>query len=89
MELEVRVAAHAIGLLADVVGERAVRAAERIGTPDGDGWQRLRLSVDWPAEVPARMVAMGDRLEVLEPAEVRDAVLATAERVVNRYRAIS
>ena len=87
MELEVRVAPHSIGLLADVVGGRAVRAAERIGPPDDDGWQRLRLSVDWPEEVPARLVSMGDRLEVLEPAEVRDAVLATAERVVNRYRA--
>jgi hypothetical protein len=35
------------------------------------------------------MVAMGDRLEVLEPETVRAAVLATAERVVSHYRAIS
>jgi predicted DNA-binding transcriptional regulator YafY len=89
VDLEVRVDARAIGILADVVGERAVRAAERIGPPDADGWQRLRLTVDWPEEVPGRLVAMGDRLEVLEPAEVRDAVIATAERVVERYRAIS
>ena len=87
IELDVRVAPHAIGILADVVGERAVRSAERVGEPDADGWQRLRLSVDWPEEVPARLVAMGDRLEVLEPTEVRDEVLTIAERVVNRYRA--
>jgi predicted DNA-binding transcriptional regulator YafY len=89
MDLEVRVAPHAIGLLAEVVGGRAVRSAERLGPPDPDGWQRLRLTVDWPEEVPTRMVAMGDRLEVLEPAEVRAAVLSTAERVVSRYRALS
>jgi predicted DNA-binding transcriptional regulator YafY len=89
VDLEVRVDAHAIGILADVVGERAVRSAERIGPPDADGWQRLRLTVDWPQEVPGRLVAMGDRLEVLEPAEIRDAVIATAGRVLDRYRAIS
>ena len=89
IELEVRVAPHAIGLLADVAGERATRAAERIGPPDEEGWQRLRLTVDWPEEVPARMVAMGDRIEVLEPADVREAMLATAERVVSRYRSVS
>jgi predicted DNA-binding transcriptional regulator YafY len=89
VDLEVRVDARAIGILADVVGERAVRAAERIGPPDADGWQRLRLTVDWPEEVPGRLVALGDRLEVLEPAEIRAAVIATAERVVDRYRTIS
>ena len=89
VDLVVRVDPRAIGILADVVGERAVRAAERIGPPDAEGWQRMRLTVDWPAEVPGRMVAMGDRLEVLEPVEIRDAVIATAERVLDRYRAIS
>lgn len=89
IELDVRIAPDAIGRLADVVGERAVRAAERIGPPDEDGWQRLRLQVDWPAEVPARLVAVGDRLEVLEPSDVRDAVVAIAERVVDRYRVLS
>ncbi len=87
MDIEVRVAPDGFHRLADVVGGRAVRAAERIGPPDADGWQRLRLSVDWPEEVPARLVAMGDRLEVIEPVEVRDQVLATAERVLSRYRA--
>jgi predicted DNA-binding transcriptional regulator YafY len=89
VELVVRVDPTAIGILADLVGERAVRAADRIGPADADGWQRLRLTVDWPEEVPGRLVAMGDRLEVIEPAEVREAVLAIARRVVGRYRAVS
>jgi predicted DNA-binding transcriptional regulator YafY len=89
VEVVVRVDPTAIGILADVVGERAVRAAERIGPVEADGWQRLRLTVDWPEEVPGRLVAMGDRLEIVEPAEIRDAVVAIAERVLDRYRAIS
>jgi predicted DNA-binding transcriptional regulator YafY len=52
---------------------------------DADGWHRLRLTVDWPEEVPGRLVALGDRLEVLEPPEVRDGVRAIAERVLTRY----
>lgn len=84
MEVTVRIDPRAIGLLADLVGERSVRAAERIGE-DADGWRRLRLTVDWPEEVPGRLVALGDRLEVLEPPEVRDGVRAIAERVLSRY----
>ena len=89
VEVVVRVDPTAIGILADVVGERAVRAAERIGPVEADGWQRLRLAVDWPEEVPGRLVAMGDRLEVVEPAEIRDAVVAIAERVLDRYRVVT
>jgi predicted DNA-binding transcriptional regulator YafY len=84
MQVTVRIDPRAIGLLADLVGERSVRSAERMGE-DADGWRRLRLTVDWPAEVPGRLVALGDRLEVLEPPEVRDGVRAIAERVLTRY----
>ena len=89
VEVVVRVDPTAIGTLADAVGERAVRAAERIGPVDADGWQRLRLSLDWPQEVPGRLVSMGDRLEIVEPAEIRDAVVAIAERVLDHYQALS
>jgi predicted DNA-binding transcriptional regulator YafY len=89
VDVTVRVDPTAIGMLADAVGERAVRAADRIGPVDADGWQRLRLTVDWPEEVPGRLVAMGDRLEIVEPAEIRDAVVAIAERVLDRYRVSS
>jgi predicted DNA-binding transcriptional regulator YafY len=84
IDVTVRVDRRAIGLLADLVGERSVRSAERIGD-DVDGWRQLRLTVDWPEEVAGRLVAMGDRLEVLEPSEIRDGVRAIAERAVSRY----
>ena len=85
IEITVRVDPRAIGLLADLVGERSVRAAERLGEDDATGWKHLRLTVDWPEEVPGRLVALGDRLEVVEPAEIRDEVRSIAERVLSRY----
>jgi predicted DNA-binding transcriptional regulator YafY len=85
IEITVRVDPRAIGILADLVGERSVRDAERIGDDGPDGWRQLRLTVDWPEEVPARLVALGDRVEVVAPAEIRDRVRTTAERVLSRY----
>ncbi len=85
IEITVRVDPRAIGVLADLVGERSVRDAERIGDDGPDGWRQLRLTVDWPEEVPARLVALGDRVEVVAPAEIRDQVRTTAERVLSRY----
>jgi predicted DNA-binding transcriptional regulator YafY len=89
VEVLVRIDPHHYGSLADLVGERAVRAADRVPDDRADGWHRLRLSVDWPAEVPARLAALGDVAEVLEPAEIRDRVIDTAERVLARYRSLS
>ena len=85
IEITVRVDPRAIGLLADLVGERSVRAAERIGEDEATGWKHLRLTVDWPEEVPGRLVALGDRVEVVGPAEIRDEVRSIAERVLSRY----
>ena len=81
----VRVDPDALGALADLVGERALRRAERLDGQDADGWCRLRMAVDWPEEVPARMVAMGGRLEILDPPEVRDEALRLARRVIERH----
>jgi hypothetical protein len=39
-----------------------------------------------PEEVATRLLAVGPSLEVLEPAAVRERVIAVAGRVVERYR---
>ncbi len=84
----VRVDPRRIGELADVLGERAVRAAERVDEDAKDAWPHLRLSVDWPEEVPARLMAMGDHAEVLEPADMRARVADIARRALERYRPV-
>jgi predicted DNA-binding transcriptional regulator YafY len=85
IEVTVRVRPERIGDLADAVGGRAVSEAERLADPDPDGWDRLRLRLDWPREVPGRLLSLGADLEVLEPGEVRDRMLSVASEVLQRF----
>ena len=86
----IRIHDRAISFLADLVGERALRAAERLDPlPGDDGWTRLRLSIDWPEEVPGRLVALGGAVEILEPLELRDRALTLAREVIARYAPVS
>jgi predicted DNA-binding transcriptional regulator YafY len=86
VEVVVRIAADQAWRIADVYGRATLDAAERLDDPDPDGWLRLRLRVSWPDEVATRLLAVGPNLEVLEPADVRERVIAIAGRVVARYR---
>jgi predicted DNA-binding transcriptional regulator YafY len=81
----VRVAPNRIGMLADFVGSKAVEDAEVLDEPDPDGWTRLRLRVDWPEEAPGRLLALGGDLEVLQPVEVRERLVALAKGAVARH----
>ncbi len=70
--------------LESAVGFATVERAERLDEPE-PGWLRLRLDLGWPDEVPGRLLSVGSSLEVLEPTEVRERVIATARRVLERY----
>lgn len=85
IDVALRVDPDALGVLADLVGERALRRAERLDEPDPDGWYRLRLSLDWPEEVPGRLVALGGRAEVLDPPDVRERMVTAARNVLARH----
>jgi len=87
IDVTVRVAPAAIDQLAELVGQRAVRAAETLPVEDPDGWRHLRLSIDWPEEAPARLLAVGDGIEVLEPPNVRRRIGELAEAAAGRYGA--
>lgn len=89
VDLVIRLDPGARGMLEDAVGVRAVRAAEPLDDSGADGWLRLRLRVDWPEEVPGKMLALGDRVEVLEPTEVRADMVRLAERTIARHGAVS
>jgi predicted DNA-binding transcriptional regulator YafY len=86
IEVVVRIAEDQTWRIADAYGRAAVDAAERLDEPDPEGWLHLRLKVSWPEEVASRMLAIGPSIEVLEPADVRERVIAIAGRVVARYR---
>ena len=85
VSVTVRVDPDALGVLADVVGERALRRAERLEEADPDGWYRLRIDVDWPEEVPGRLLAVGGALEILDPPEIRERAIALAEGAIARH----
>ncbi len=85
VEVSVRVAPGAIGALIDLVGERAVRAAEPLPSDDPTGWRHLRIIVDWPEEVPGRLLAGGDAIEVTDPADVRERMRQLADAALRRY----
>ena len=83
----VRVAEDRVGALADAVGYATVEGAERLTEPDPDGWLRLRLELSWPDEAHLRLLAAGSSIEVLEPPEVRERLIASATRILARYDA--
>ena len=83
--ITVRVDPGSLGILADLVGERALRGAEKLDGSDADGWYRLRLSVDWPEEVPARLLGVGGGLEILDPPQIRERALELARGVIERH----
>ena len=81
----IRVAPGKLERLAEFVGWRAIEQAEDIDEPDPDGWKRIRLRLDWPEEVPGRLLGIGGDLEVLDPPEVRRELVALASGAVARH----
>ena len=87
--ITIRVDPRVLGDLADAVGARALREAERIDVADAEGWNRLRLSVDWPDEVPGRLLALGGAVEILEPADVRQRAVELAQAHLTLHPPVS
>lgn len=85
VDVVVRLPADRLGRLHAAVGDRAMAGAERLGEP-ADGLIRVRIRLPWPDEVPGQLLAAGSAVEVLEPPEIRERVIASAERIVARYR---
>jgi predicted DNA-binding transcriptional regulator YafY len=86
VEVHLRVAPDRIGWLRRAVGDRAVDAAVTLEADgDPDGWTHLTLRLDWPDEVPAMLLAVSPHLEIIEPVEMRDRLVAIARATLARY----
>ncbi|HEX7951070.1 MAG TPA: WYL domain-containing protein [Candidatus Limnocylindrales bacterium] len=85
VEIVVRVPGDETWRLADAVGERAFREARRSGPADPDGRETFRVTVAWPEELTGRFVAAAPEVEVLEPARLRDEILAAARTAIEAY----
>jgi predicted DNA-binding transcriptional regulator YafY len=84
----IRIDPAVIGVLAEALGSQAVRNAETIPASDPDGWVHLRVTADWPDEVPGRLISLGSRAEILDPPEVRDRAIILARRMLERHGAL-
>ncbi len=87
LAVTVRVDPDRIWMLAMMCGAAAVQRAERVDVPDPQGWAHLRIEVDWPDEAPNRFVALGGHAEVLEPPDLRTAIIELARASLERHAA--
>jgi predicted DNA-binding transcriptional regulator YafY len=66
------------------------RAADRTAhPPDRDGWRQVTVPIESVDHASREMLRLGDQAVVLEPAALRDALLATARQMLGRYEAAS
>ena len=85
IEVVLRLAGDRLPRLHGVIGDRPFDTIERLEEPDPDGWQRVRLKLDWPNEVVSQILAVGSECELLEPVELRERIAAQARRVASHY----
>ena len=53
--------------------------------PDGDGWVTLNVNFDHENEACFLVLGLGSRVEVIEPASLRERVVAEAKKILERY----
>jgi predicted DNA-binding transcriptional regulator YafY len=85
VDVEIRVRPDRLDRLRSAVGNPVIQAAETLAEPDPEGWLRLRLRLDWPADAARTLLSAGRWVEVLGPPEIRARVAATARAVAERY----
>ena len=85
LEVVIRVRPDHLDALAETVGQAAMRGATPLPGGDPDGWSRLRLKLEWPAEAHEQLLRLGSAVEVLEPVELRRRVVEAAQGVLERY----
>ena len=84
--VDVRIAEDRLWRISNVIGHAVLDAAERSTDGEAPGMVRLRMSLDYPDEVPGQLLAVGPNLEVIGPPEVRERVIKLADLVAARYR---
>jgi predicted DNA-binding transcriptional regulator YafY len=61
----------------------------KIESPDPQGWFKLRVVFDAFGEARMRVLGLGTGIEVLEPVELREAVIGTAQAIVDFHNQLS
>jgi predicted DNA-binding transcriptional regulator YafY len=87
---QIRVRVDRIGArsLATHVGvESADPALAAAGPPDAEGWRTLDLAVESAQVAGHQLIALGEHVEVLEPADLRDEMARVGRAVAARHTA--
>jgi predicted DNA-binding transcriptional regulator YafY len=84
-DVVVRVRAERQGRLREIVGNRVMDDAQQLPDDEAPAWVRFRLALDWPDEIPGRLLALGPDLEIVEPTTLRTEIAALAGGVLGRY----
>jgi predicted DNA-binding transcriptional regulator YafY len=81
----VRASPQLVAIMPQLFGERAQALIERAGAPDAEGWIALTLTFESFDAALGRVASFGTMAEVLEPRELRAALLELARGIVEFY----
>ena len=59
---------------------------ERIDPPDASGWQAVVMRFQYEADAVEAILSYGTQVEAVDPPDLRDKVIALAERVIAFYK---
>jgi len=85
--LRIRVSPAVLPALPRRLGRTDLTTVEPVGPPDADGWRTLELEFDTLEEARAGILQLGDGVEALEPAELRESLRKAIGKLVALYRA--
>jgi predicted DNA-binding transcriptional regulator YafY len=84
LTIKIRLAPHRLDGLGDYVGGGAAARAVVLDEPDPEDWTHLELSMDWPEEAPGRLLGLGGDVEILDPPDARETLIALASGALAR-----
>lgn len=59
---------------------------EQVGEPEADGWRTIAMRFQFEAEAVEYVLSFGTRIEIVEPIDLREKVIAAAESVIDFYK---
>jgi len=70
----------------DVLGSLVAQAAAETATPaDADDWVSVTIPIESVERAASGLIALGADAEVVEPAELRERLVATVQELVRLY----
>lgn len=85
-EAVIRLSPHGVGMIPYLMTRAMARGTHHtLQPPDADGWVRAVVPIESVRHAHGELLRLGAEVEVLEPAELRDMLRATAARLAAFY----